>query len=97
MLELRKHTGGTLVRVKARAGGRTNGIIGVRQGELLVSVTQTPEKGKANQAIQAVLSKALNCGKRQIELVRGATSPNKLFLLANIAPQDAQTRLDAHI
>lgn len=95
MIQLSEHPQGTLLVVRARAGGRVNGVTGVRQGELLVSVTQVAERGKANQAIVAVLSKLFGCGKRQIELVRGATSASKQFLLVGIDRNAAAERIRA--
>jgi uncharacterized protein (TIGR00251 family) len=83
-LQLTAHPQGTLLAVRARAGGRVNGVVGVRQGALMVSVTQAPEKGKANQAIANVLAEVFRCGKMQIELVRGQTSPDKQFLLVGM-------------
>jgi uncharacterized protein (TIGR00251 family) len=50
----------------------------------MVSVTQAPEKGKANQAIVTVLAEVFRCGKMQIELVRGQSSPDKQFLLVGM-------------
>ncbi|HLP34390.1 MAG TPA: DUF167 domain-containing protein [Amoebophilaceae bacterium] len=49
---------------------------------LHIRVTAPPEKGKANQAIAALLSKALGIPKSSIQLVQGATSRNKLFKIA---------------
>lgn len=90
MLELEAHPSGTLLAVRARAGGRKNGVTGTRQGALVVSVTQVAEKGKANQAIVAVLAKLFGCGKQRIELLRGATSPNKQFLLHGLQATEVE-------
>jgi uncharacterized protein (TIGR00251 family) len=81
MIELRPHERGVLLPVQAHAGARRNGVLGVRNGMLRVAVTAAPEKGKANQAIVAVLSEALGVAKSSIELVSGATSAKKQFLL----------------
>ncbi|MCO6044598.1 DUF167 domain-containing protein [Aeoliella sp. ICT_H6.2] len=97
MIQLTEHPEGTLLAVRARAGGRVNGVTGIRQGELMVSVTQVAERGKANQAIVGVLSKLLGCGKRQIELVRGATSGSKQFLLVGIDAKTAAERIRAAV
>ena len=71
-----------------------NGVVGVRQGALMVSVTQAPEKGKANQAIVTVLAEVLRCGKMQIELVRGQTSPDKQFLLVGMDQRQVFERIE---
>jgi uncharacterized protein (TIGR00251 family) len=72
---------GVILPVRANAGARRNGIIGIRNGALRVAVTAAPEKGKANRAIIEVLSKSLNIPKSSIELLSGETSPQKRFLL----------------
>lgn len=50
------------------------------EGDVLrVYVTVVPEGGKANAAVIKLLSKALGVPKSRLELVRGATSRDKVF------------------
>ena len=81
MIDLRIDTRGVILPVRASAGARRNAILGVRNGMLRVAVTAAPEKGKANAAIIAVLSKALALPKSAIQIVAGETSQQKRFLL----------------
>jgi uncharacterized protein YggU (UPF0235/DUF167 family) len=60
MIELKPHPHGTILPVRAQPGARKNEIRGEQDGMLKVSVTQPPEKGKANQALIALLSKSLS-------------------------------------
>lgn len=71
--------GYALLRVKATTKASKNAIVGIRSGELFISVTAVPENGKANEAIVKLLSKSLKCAKTNIELVSGSKSKNKLF------------------
>lgn len=48
---------------------------------LKVWVTVAPEDGKANKAVVKLLADALGVAKSRLELVRGATSRDKLFRL----------------
>jgi len=50
-------------------------------GALIVRITAPPEDGKANDAVLRLLAKALDRPASSLELVRGATSRNKLFRL----------------
>jgi uncharacterized protein (TIGR00251 family) len=84
-IELRMHERGVIVPVQAHAGARRNGVLGVRNGMLRVAVTAAPEKGKANQAIVAVLAEALGVAKSSIELASGATSAKKQFLVSGMS------------
>ncbi|REK12930.1 MAG: DUF167 domain-containing protein [Planctomycetota bacterium] len=95
MIALESHAEGALLPVQARAGGRRNELKAAANGSLHVSVTQTPEKGKANKAIIALLAERLSLRKSQIELVSGATSPQKRFLVRQIAAAELAARIKA--
>lgn len=84
MIALEAHPEGTILPVKAHAAARRNAIRGEQAGALQVSVTQAPEKGKANKAIVALLADALGVRKSQIELVAGDTSREKRFLVRTV-------------
>ena len=51
------------------------------EGQIRVSVTETPEAGKATEAARAALAKAMGVAKTRLVLVRGATSREKIFRL----------------
>jgi uncharacterized protein (TIGR00251 family) len=84
VIEISAHPEGAVLAVRAQAGARRDEIRGEQDGALKVAVTQAPEKGKANKAIIATLAKHLGVRKSQIELLSGATSPHKRFLIRGI-------------
>jgi hypothetical protein len=88
------HDEGTILPVRAHAGAKRNEIARPQEGALRVDVTQAPEQGKANKAIIAVLAKRLSLRKSQIELISGATSRQKRFLVRGISPADLSTHID---
>lgn len=88
-----RHAEGLIVPVRVRAGGRLNGVTGVREGMLCISVTQVAEQGKANKAVAAVLAKLLGCSKGNIELIAGSKSPRKRFLLREGEPTILEIRI----
>jgi uncharacterized protein YggU (UPF0235/DUF167 family) len=49
------------------------------EGQLLAKVRAKPEDGKANEAVQELLAAALGLAASRLELLRGATSREKLF------------------
>lgn len=49
------------------------------EGRLLVKVRAKPEDGKANEAVRALIAAALDLAPSRVELLRGATSREKLF------------------
>lgn len=72
------------LKVRVATKSSKNAIVGVRNGELLISVTAVPENGKANEAIMKLLSKSLKCAKSKIELISGSKSKNKLFKIGEV-------------
>ncbi len=88
MIELRPHPEGTILPVRAQPGARRNEIRGEQDGMLKVSVTQSPEKGKANKALIALLSKELSLRKSQLELIAGQTSQQKQFLVRGVPSKE---------
>lgn len=85
MIELQAHPRGTILPIHAQAGARRNGLVGIHAGRLRVAVTAAPEKGKANKAIVALLSAQLGVSKSSVELLSGASSPRKRFLIVGIS------------
>ncbi len=53
------------------------------RADLLVTVTKTPEGGKANAAVVVVLAKAIGVAKSRLCLKRGATARIKQFAVAS--------------
>lgn len=51
---------------------------------VVIRVTATPEKNKANKAVVKILSKSLKINKSSFELIRGDTCRNKIFRVSNI-------------
>ena len=94
-IALEPYPEGTILPVRAQPGARRNEIRGEQNGMLKVSVTQAAEKGKANKALIALLSKELSLRKSQIELISGATALQKRFLVREVAPADLADRISA--
>ncbi len=95
MIQLESSAQGVVLPVRAQAGARKNGIQGEHDGALKVSVTQAPEKGKANKAIVTVLAKQLRLRKSQIELISGETSAQKRFIIAGVSVEELRTLIEA--
>jgi uncharacterized protein len=55
-----------------------------KDNALKISVSAAPEKGKANQALIAFLSKMLKIPRQNINVINGQTSPIKTLQLTNI-------------
>jgi len=88
---------GIVLPVKAQAGARKNGIAGEHDGMLKVSVTQVPEKGKANKVLAKVIAQELGLRNSQVQLSSGATSSSKSFVISGIDFTDLNSRLQARL
>jgi uncharacterized protein len=93
VIALEPHPEGVVLPVRAQPGARRNELRGEQQRQLKVSVTQAPEKGKANKAIVELLSKSLGLKKSQFEQLSGETSHQKRFLVRDIGPDDLAQRI----
>jgi uncharacterized protein len=83
-IQIEPHPEGVVIAVRAQPGAWKNGITGEHDGALKVSVTQAPEKGKANKALIEVIAKGLGLKKSQVSLLSGETSQRKKFLLCGV-------------
>ena len=84
MIQLEEHPDGVIMSVKASAGAKRDELRGEHDGALKVTVTQAPEKGKANKAIIELLAAELHIKKSQIQLLSGETSAQKKFLFRGV-------------
>lgn len=78
--------------VKLTPGAKKNEILGWEEdllGErtLKVHVTAIPEKGKANKALIALLSKEWKIPKTSIRIIRGETSRVKILEIEHLPPE----------
>jgi uncharacterized protein (TIGR00251 family) len=95
MIALTEHAEGCVLPVRAQPGARKTAILGEQAGALKVAVTAPPEDGRANQALVETLRDALGLKRSQVELLSGAKSKQKTFLLRGLKPAELHTRLTA--
>lgn len=69
--------------LRVTPGVRSEGIT-IDKGEVLVKVRAKPQDGAANAAVLALLAKALGCAPSHLEMLRGATSRQKLVQLSQL-------------
>lgn len=91
---LEPHTDGVLLTVRAQPGSKRNEIRGIQDGALKVCVTQIPEKGKANKAIQKQIAASLGLRSSQVELVSGETAAQKKFVLHGVVLQEIRDKIE---
>lgn len=80
-------SGSITLRVKVVPGARSGAIAGVLGDRLKVRVSTPPEDGRANAAVIELLAQALSIDRRAIELINGATQPQKTLRLNTVPRQ----------
>lgn len=73
--------GGVELCIKVVPGASRSRIAGPLGDALKIQIAAPPEKGKANEAVIALLAKTLQCPRSDVSLIAGATSPRKTFLV----------------
>lgn len=75
------HPDGTLVSVWVVPRASRSEIVGLHNGRVKVRVVAPPEAGRANQEVTRILADRLGVS---VELIRGASGREKLFLAHDI-------------
>lgn len=95
MIAVADHAEGCILPVRAQPGARRSGVVGEQAGALKVAVQAPPQEGRANEALVDVLRERLGLKRSQIELLSGATSREKRFLIRGVPRATLEARLAA--
>ena len=93
MIAVTDHPVGCVLPVRAQPGARKAGVLGEQAGALKVAVTAPPEDGRANKALVEMLREVLHLKRSQVDLISGATSRDKRFLIRGVDAKDMKARL----
>lgn len=69
--------GGVRLRLHLQPGASRNEVVGLHRDRLKLRVTAPPVDGRANEALTAWLAERCGVPRRQVRIVRGATSRQK--------------------
>ena len=68
------------IKVKVHAGEKKNRLEQKSPDTFEIWVKAPAEQGRANEAVRAALAKHLGLPENKLSLIKGATSPSKIFL-----------------
>jgi uncharacterized protein len=71
-----------------QTNAKSDAIVGLHGDKLKIKINAPPVDGKANQHLIEFLSQFLKIPKRQIEIIRGEHSKDKLIKLHNVISND---------
>lgn len=80
--------------VKVVPGATHPGIVGWLGDTLKVRVSEPPEKGKANAAVKALISTALDLPGSAVQIVSGETAARKGVEISGMSQLELERRLN---
>lgn len=84
---------GTRIPIKVVPGARADGIAGLHGHRLRVRIAAPPADGRANRALCRFLAQNLGCRARDVDVVAGLTSPEKIVLARSMSPDEVMAAL----
>lgn len=84
---------GVRFRLRVAPGARRDALVGVHGDALKLAVRAVPEKGRANDAVLRMLADALGVPARQVTLVAGGASRDKVVAVRGLEPAEVRARL----
>ncbi len=85
---------GMVLRIRLRPSSSRQGISGVLDDSLIVSVHSPPEKGKANREALKVLADQLGIPVSRLEITSGLTSRHKTVLVKDLDRESLENILN---
>ncbi len=70
----------TYLKVKVHAGEKKNRLLQKASDTFEIWVKAPAEQGRANEAVRTMLAQHLGAAENKLSLIKGATSPAKIFL-----------------
>ncbi len=77
-----------IIKIKVEPRSSRAGIVGSYGESLKVKITSPPVEGKANRELIEILAKELKIAKRDIEIISGKSSRNKIIKLQGVTNLD---------
>jgi hypothetical protein len=90
---IRRSGDAILVKVRAQPAASRDGITGVHGDALKVAVTASPERGKANAAVERTVARALGVRASSVRVHSGATSRDKWVAVEGLDLEEATRRV----
>ena len=82
------------LQVRVHPGSRRAGLVGrLADGSLKVAVTEPPEGGKANRAVESLVAELLLLAPTRVKVVGGAAARLKQVEIEGLGAEDIERRL----
>jgi uncharacterized protein (TIGR00251 family) len=87
----------TRLRLRVSPGARASTVVGRYGDAWKVRVAAAPEDGQANEAVLRLLAEGLALPRKNVELVSGRASRDKIVSLTGIDAAEAERRLGLRV
>ncbi|MGE5391004.1 MAG: DUF167 domain-containing protein [Deltaproteobacteria bacterium] len=87
MLNIKENAEEITVEIKVQPRASRNQIVGEQGGVLKIKLTAPPVEGEANQALVDYLASVLDTPRRNIILLKGETSRNKIIAIKGMTQE----------
>lgn len=84
------------MRLRVKPGARRRSLEGEHAGALRVAVTAPPEKGRANEEVEALLAETLDVARASVRVVSGHASRDKTVAIEGLGAEEIRRRLALH-
>lgn len=81
------------ISVRVHPGAASNQVTGVSDDVLRIRIAAPPLKGKANRELINFLSRLLNIGKDNINIIKGHTTRDKIIGINGLGREEVLRRL----
>jgi uncharacterized protein len=81
--------------VQAKPRAKRSKVIGERGDSVEIALAAPPVDGAANEELVRFVAKVLSVRQRDVALVRGDTSREKLLAVTGLTPEEIESRLRA--
>jgi uncharacterized protein (TIGR00251 family) len=85
--------GTVVLRLHVRPGAGRTGVVGRHGDALKVSVAAPPDKGRANEAVLALVADVLGVGRSAVDLMAGPASRSKRVVVRGRTPEEVRIAL----
>jgi uncharacterized protein len=88
-------TASTRLRLRVSPGATRPGIVGRHGDGWKLRVAEAPERGRANDAVLALIARTLDLPRARLTLVSGHGARDKVVEFGGIDPDEVERRLEA--
>lgn len=90
LIKLTAKDGGVIFAVRVQPRASKSEVAGELDGALKIRLAAPPVDGEANEELIRFLAKFFNAPRRQIALISGQTSKNKLVRISGISVEEVE-------